>query len=1240
MLIRLFVLIGGLIVLALTAALIGPYFIDWTPYRADFEREASRVLGRQVTVAGTATARLLPFPSVTFSDVRVAGPDDKQTIMTAERFSMDAELAPFLRGEILIFDMRIIHPRMRLGIDRNGMLDLAVRPDTPVDPRQIELENVSIVDGEIDLNHALSGREHHLRAINATLSARSLAGPWRSQGRLLADGRPVSFQLSTGAAMDKGGMRLRLRMKPDNYPVAVESDGDVNIKNGRIIYDGQFSVADFLRGDTSKPGSEMAFSVPGAGGTTGNLFRLTGRFSLDNSRLDIDQFRFESGDRNDPYIAQGKALVDLGADPHFSITANGQQWRLPQNTGGKSGSATMTLQERFDTLTRLVAAIPEPTIPGMIEINLPAIVAGGTTIRDVSVSAKPQGGTWVIGNASAKLPGRSTIEASGTLSVGENPAFTGSLLLAVAQPSGFAAWLATDVNDAIRRLPSAGFSAKVQLTPDKQVFNDLELILGNAKFRGHAERDNPADGEPGVVAALAGGAIDEESLRAFISMFSGQGARQIAGGNIDLQFSAGPVSFAGLTAATADTALRLKDNKLEVDKLTINDLYGTEISATGTVEKLDSKPSGRLDASIIAVDLQPLLHKLDENYPRNTLVSGLEKRAAGYPQLFKDSRINVIASVSTDDANQKRAAAVSANGTSGGTQFSLTATGSPESLVDPKAQFSVSVTASNEDGGHLLALYGLPVLPVAVDRGLDTDFNARGSLDGGIDVSASMRSDEDTASFEGSVTAGTDGSTEARGKLKLDASDLEPWLIATGIAYPGMGIGLPVSLSSAVELDGGVLRFSGLSGKIVDGTVAGDFAASMENGVPKITGTASFDTVLMEPMAMALFGDEAFAAEPDAWPQTAFSLNPLVPALLDLQIKAKSVEGGVAGFATDAGFHLRLDDAGLLISDFSGTYAGGRLEGRLDLKNNGGTGLASTQIKLQGADAATLFPQAGLGGKIDLAGSFTANGKTVDGLVASLAGSGTSRVKDFSVEGLNSGAFGAIIQEADKAGRDIEKTDVAGFAIPLVSDGTFRAAALDFPFSVASGVIRTAPVSVTNPEAELSLELRADLPAGTASVQGTLTYNAGKEALVGSDPVVRVTAKGSIPVLTAHYDVTALKQYLVQRALEREQDRVERMQAVLLEKQRLRRYVSVFLEQEDMRQAERKRREEQARQAAEEARKAAEEARKAAAAQKAAEEQANKSGQDKAAGGGEKQPADLFPKGKVSLDEFIRSLSQ
>ena len=188
MLARLFVIVGGLLVLALTAALVGPYFVDWTSYRADFEREASAILGRKVTVEGEASARLLPFPSVTFSDV--VGRRRRRTAsrrMTVETFSMDAELAPFLRGEFLIFDMRLVRPKAHDRHRRRRHGRLGDAPLGAVRRRaQITLEKLTITEGQIALRHAASGRTHLLTEINTEVSAKSLAGPWRVDGTLQA----------------------------------------------------------------------------------------------------------------------------------------------------------------------------------------------------------------------------------------------------------------------------------------------------------------------------------------------------------------------------------------------------------------------------------------------------------------------------------------------------------------------------------------------------------------------------------------------------------------------------------------------------------------------------------------------------------------------------------------------------------------------------------------------------------------------------------------------------------------------------------------------------------------------------------------------------------------------------------------------------------------------------------------------------------------------------------------------
>ena len=62
------------IIIALVAALVGPYFIDWNQFRPQFEAEASRIIGSPVRVSGELDARLLPTPSLRLRSAVVGAP--------------------------------------------------------------------------------------------------------------------------------------------------------------------------------------------------------------------------------------------------------------------------------------------------------------------------------------------------------------------------------------------------------------------------------------------------------------------------------------------------------------------------------------------------------------------------------------------------------------------------------------------------------------------------------------------------------------------------------------------------------------------------------------------------------------------------------------------------------------------------------------------------------------------------------------------------------------------------------------------------------------------------------------------------------------------------------------------------------------------------------------------------------------------------------------------------------------
>lgn len=1166
--------------LALTAALVAPYFIDWTSYRSDFEREASRILGRAVKVEGSASARLLPFPSVTFTDVVVSREGAAEPSMTVERFSMDAELAPFMRGDFHIFDMRLVRPVVMMDVAADGTLDWTVRPSVPLDASHISLEKLTITEGKVTLRHGPSGRVHMLNEVNADVSARALTGPWRLDGSMRLDGLRSAVSVSTGAVDGSGMMRLRLRVQPELYPLVVETDGAARIEEGAARYSGQFRLNASTAGERLRTGDGGTISLdttqPQERNAPPPAYRLSGDFDFGHSGLAVEQFRFQTGSLEDPYTAEGSARFDLGPQPRFELHADGAQFRFDGSDAQEGGSASFA--ERFAAVREFLLDLPRPTIPGSIEVALPAIVAGDTTVREVMLSASPSEAGWTIASLRATLPGRTTLEAKGELALTDRMGFAGDLLLAIGQPSGFATWLSRDVDEAIRRLPSAGFSAAVELSEERQQFRDLELILGIARFRGEIDSRTPASEHPSMTLKLDGDALDMEGMSAFASLFLGEGGQtRLAERDLEFEIKAGPVSAAGLSAETLDTALRLRGGRLDIDRLAIGGLAGANISATGALIDPGNAPTGTLDASIIAADLQPLAEALASRFPDYRLATEFARRAALYPGFLEDANLKLIAEAAAGGQG-RRGLTLDLSGEAGGTSLAVSASADDLGGDWGAMPIRTQVSVRNDDAAALYALFGLPSLPF----GLAGPGRATIAFDGasaqGGRASFSFEGDGLLLTYDGDAAMG-EGGLSASGTAALHSDDVEPWLAVAGVSLPGFGFGLPVSLESQLDLDKGLLLLSGLSGQVTDEAASGDLNVQMRDGLPHLTGSLSLGSLDLMSLAEMAVGAPALAGDGEDWPTAPFSPSISAFFTTDLEIAAERLLVGSFGMGERARLTLRLGRDAVSISDATAEIFGGTASGLMDFRNDGGTGIVSTQMRLAGAGASSVLGDIGVGGTVDLTAALTGSAKTADALMASLAGSGTVAVRDLSISGIDPDAFPTLIAAADGYGPDINAAATAAFAPELVRRGAFEVGTLDFAFTVANGTARVPPIRLETEAATLSGELRADLGQSTVGADMLLTYAAGHEALVGSEPSVRIAASGPLDRIETHVDTGPLTQFLTQRALELEQQRVEAMQAALLERQRHRREVRYYESLADEREK-----------AAEEARRAVEQA--------------------------------------------------
>jgi len=1168
-------------VLALFAALIAPYFIDWSSYRAAFEAEAGRIIGQPVKVRGEADARLLPFPSVTFSDVTVG--DEAQPSMTVGKFSMDAELAPFLSGEVLIFDMRVEAPKAVVRILEDGTLDWALKrkPTPPGD--LVVLEHVSIQNADITIIDEQNGRTHRLGNINALVSAKSLSGPWSIEAEGEIGGHRGGISISTGIAQTAGAIRMRVRVVPDEWPVLLETEGEARIEGDKPLYDGLFTF-------TALSGSD----VPGAAPER-PLVVAKGDFAATNERLTVKEWRAEVGLSDDPYVVTGQATIDTGPNPDFLLIADGQQINMDQIGGEEAASgqtaASIPVEQRLAVINALIDRLPPPPLPGRVSLNLPAVVAGDTTLREITLNARPDGDAWLIDGFSANLPGRTTVEARGRLVSGANASFNGTLTVASTQPSGLANWLVGDVDPVIRRLGAAGFSADVSLTSALQRFEALEVAVGPAILKGRLEREVPVEGAPSLSVELSGDTFDVDAVLALALLAGGDtsAARPLAAYNLAARINAGTLTAGDYSLNGFETALLWRDGRLTVDSLNFADFGGASGAFSAALEGTVARPRGTITGELKAAQTGRLFDLAAQATGDHQIVRRLAANGFAFDDLTAD--VNLV-------LDPESGPDLDVAGAAGGGTFSIRAAGTGL-MPGGDGPRRIDVAVDNDEAYRILEQAGFDVLPLEGEGPAALRLNVSGGADDGdLAIDARLTSGASALTLKGNGGIPAHEAATGLFNLDLDAADIEPFAIMLGHSLPEGGAGLPLSMTSLLAMNEEQILLSEISGTAEDNGFSGSL--TFDRGAATLSGTGAlrFDRVALGWLGELALGAQLGGGDGASWSDDRFL--PPAPGQPEMKIALQAgqidlVRGGTAQhFKAD----LSTGTGTMVLDQAEADWFGGRLGGKLSLSNTEGTVFMSGRISATDADLAALERairgSSALAGRAGATASLEGTGKSIRELVASLAGGGELVAEELSIAGLDPDAFPRLLGAADREDFEIETGPVAGMIEGLMAGGEMKAPSLSLPFTLTGGVLRFSNAEIGDDQASLSGDARVDLKDLHLEANWRMSFEPGVEAIAGGDPSLVFGLGGLLVDPAVSIDASQMTNYLSMRAFERERRKVELLQAGVIEKQRLRREVALLAERAAQREAEARARaeaEEAARRAAEEAARLAEEAR-------------------------------------------------
>jgi uncharacterized protein involved in outer membrane biogenesis len=1161
MLARLFVMLGGLLVFALCALLVAPFFVDWAGYRSAFEQEAGRLIGQPVRVEGAVSARILPFPSVTFSDVVIEGENGAPTARIAA-FSMDAELAPFLSGELLIFDMRIEQPDVQLNLAENGTLIWALPQTGLLEGTRVALESVNISDGRVTI--ARGGHTPLLfDDVSGKVSAKDLNGPWLAEGRF-AHGKDIyDARLSTGAQQDGESLRVRLSLAPLGGFYEAAFDGRIEVKNDASLYGGKLEMS--LLGQTIE-----------SGGKRQRLADLAGGFSIDAGGIKMTEAVLTAGPADRPYRANGSLGLSFGDNARFDISLKGQQIHFGDLEGSAKAdrvSYGVPLADRLAALQAVLVQLPLPQIPGRVDLALPVVVVGDSIFRNAEMTAAPAKTGWQIERYSVELPGRTLLEGAGTLSLAEGFGFDGQVTLASRQPPGFAKWLGLKAGSTLGALPNAGLSARVNFDAQRQTLRDVEFRAGAAVLRGLIDRQVPQDGRARTTVQLTGEGADLEWPAALAGLGNAENTG-ILGDDFDLAFKSAPVSGFGLQAGQLDAGLRLTDGRLEIAQFDITDLAGADVSLSGALSNvMTGNPAGQLDVAVAALDPLPLIEALGMPFQADTAVAtglkAIAARAGLMGTALADANLSAKFTLSGKGAaNEGIKADYRFEGA--GLRFGglLAARDLTSDLSGPNINLSANGIADR--GETFLAGLGLPVgderlgLQNLAPVGFDVSLVAKAGL---ID-SGSLKATSNQDVFETGFGPGPN-------TFRISAADFAPYAMAGGFGLPDAAYGVPLSAKGQWERAGGAFHLRQFEGTLADVPVSGQLTLETSmlkaDARPKLTGqikAGAFDRSVLDEIVLgplAAGGDE----------KAAFSAALSLSFDADVLLAVDQATGFAPLPLQQAAVRLSVDQDTIRLADIKAGFADGQLTGTGEARKNGPEVFIRLNAALLDVDLSKL-KTGGMAGKGDLQFEISAAGANFEMLRASMAGSGVASVKGAVLNGISTGGFASLVAEADArngAPDEVLPDEVLSegigpddIALLEMSERHIMTGQMALPpfqtaFTIASGMAR-APRSLLQVEGgALSFEPKLDLNTGKAVMTAQVQFDsgidagidAGADVMTGANPALNLELNGQWSDLVLKLDPQPLQGFLSQRALAKEEMRVEAFQSAVLEKQRLRR---------------------------------------------------------------------------------------
>ncbi|MBR0819713.1 AsmA-like C-terminal region-containing protein [Bradyrhizobium liaoningense] len=1088
-------------IIALLAALIGPYFIDWNQFRPQFEAEAGAIIGVPVRVAGELDARLLPAPTLRLRSVTFGGNNDLGRLR-ADKLDVEFSLSSLMRGEWRATELTVNGMAVDLGLDARGRVDLPSTASGTFNLASLAIERLNLT-GRIALHDAASRSTLELNDIVFSGDVRSLAGSVRGDGSFTANRVRYPFRVSSGPSADGSATRLHLNIDPGERAILADLEGVLAFDNRLPKFDGALILA------VPPP------KKPGEAGPT--PWKLTTKLKADPAGAKFDQIDASFGVEDNALKFGGVGDVRFGASPLLRAVLSARQVDADKLTGKDDAEP----QRVLSALRAGLAAIPQAPMPAQIEFNSDQIMLGGRPLQNITAELATDGRSWTFRRLELRAPGMTQLSLNGATPGADS--FSGRLAVESSDPDTLVAWLQgrSEVNRRSTR--------PLRLAGDVTIAaNHLAVDRLKAEIEGGAVEGRIAFVQTGaskgsrIEAELKADRLDLDAAASFVRALAGPQGEWPE--EAKLALDVGRAMSAGQELQAFETRLNYDPASIVLDRLKFGRPGGLSIDGGGNLDRANLQ--GRLVLHSTAPSLAQMLSVAAPLAP--ALTARLSAIDLGSGPASADLSFDLLSSKAVTGG---RSASAQINFATPRVKGQIEAGAAP-SLADlrgmdlvalSRTEMNVRAQLSAERGSTLTALLGLDGVVAAGDVSTKFEGTASGVWQKPLQFSAKLSGGLD-ADIQGSFDR---PASKGSANLRVRNANLAP-LFGTSPADKSVQ---SVNLSSRVGLSGNRLTFDDLDSSAAGSHLRGHLSVTLDQD-KSVDGEVGLDSLDLAPALAMAIG----AAGHDAGEPLSAGLISGWRGRIAFQALRGTLPDGIE--LRPVGGTIRSDGQSLALDALKGGVGGGEMSASFDARN-GANGVAlNARIELRNVDAATLryrdlaLPK----GRASVQMALTSQGRSVAALTGALAGNGTVTLEAAEISGLNPRAFEIAIRASD-GGQVADDNRLRQLVEPALSAGQIAVASAQIPFTIRDGRLRVGATPLEAKNARAIVSGGYDIPADQADIRASLTPI--MTGLSGAPPEIQLFAAGPPDKLTRTVDLGPLSSWLAVRTIDRETRRLD-----------------------------------------------------------------------------------------------------